>query len=588
MGTDDDKQLLDMQGVQEVQPVAMSSKEQYPNPCGGFADLGNFRDVWWAFAWGAVMVCLVLLGGINFQNGNVFMFSSGDATIAVTSPSYPAGATVNITTDGECDLATIMGMSVYIAARCDSDSLFIGGLNYDGDYDLLGNTQCDMYLSTYTDLKNNPGTLKIPLKNLTLPATFPLPDNKYFTNLTLIHNTCSVDKLFVTRRSAELFSLAISLTFVIGVVQLLMMRAFPKAMVIGSGVIFATACVGMAVLGGIEGQIFVAVIFGIMALVILLFLCFAMKRIEFAAACLRMSATVITRYWGTVVVSVVMLAVQFAICLSFLFAIGNNDNQFHPVFLAYLLVTFWGLETVANCVHVTAAGATSHWFFALGGPATPPDFQGTSEGALVTLSAMKRTMWSLGSICFGSLLVAIIRTIRFILRVMMRNSNALVRCFILCILNCIEDLMRYFNDYAFVQVAMYGKPYITAAKDTWELIKTGTAWDAIINDSLVNWVHVASLIEGGAVVGVVMYFASGKSITWLVVGILVSMFLLNTMLRLIQSGVMTVFIGFWHLRSVGVQWAVGDCEGFDEQVGAVHGRLSEKCPVAGTAVQVAE
>lgn len=50
-----------------------------------------------------------------------------------------------------------------------------------------------------------------------------------------------------------------------------------------------------------------------------------------------------------------------------------------------------------------------------------------------------------------------------------------------CIISCIEDLVEYFNQYAFTQVAIYGKDYCTAAKATWELVKTKGV-DAIIND----------------------------------------------------------------------------------------------------------
>lgn len=51
----------------------------------------------------------------------------------------------------------------------------------------------------------------------------------------------------------------------------------------------------------------------------------------------------------------------------------------------------------------------------------------------------------------------------------------------------VEALAEYFNYYAYIQVAIYGKPYIQAAKDTFQLIKR-SGIEAIINDSLIDTV----------------------------------------------------------------------------------------------------
>jgi hypothetical protein len=48
-----------------------------------------------------------------------------------------------------------------------------------------------------------------------------------------------------------------------------------------------------------------------------------------------------------------------------------------------------------------------------------------------------------------------------------------------------EALLEYFNHYAFTQVAIYGKDFCTAAKDTWNLVKQ-RGMDAVINDNLIG------------------------------------------------------------------------------------------------------
>jgi hypothetical protein len=46
-------------------------------------------------------------------------------------------------------------------------------------------------------------------------------------------------------------------------------------------------------------------------------------------------------------------------------------------------------------------------------------------------------------------------------------------------------LVEWFNKYAYIEIALYGKSYLPAAKDTWNLMKD-RGIDALINDSLVG------------------------------------------------------------------------------------------------------
>ena len=91
-------------------------------------------------------------------------------------------------------------------------------------------------------------------------------------------------------------------------------------------------------------------------------------------------------------------------------------------------------------------------------------------------------------------LIAIIETLKALARNAKNNAAndnniglAILFCCLQCILQCIGDLLEYFNKYAFTQVAIYGKDYCQAAKDTWELFKS-RGFDAIINDNFVGTV----------------------------------------------------------------------------------------------------
>jgi hypothetical protein len=116
-------------------------------------------------------------------------------------------------------------------------------------------------------------------------------------------------------------------------------------------------------------------------------------------------------------------------------------------------------QVIKNIVHVTVSGVFASSYFLSGSgemPNTP------------TLGAAKRAMTtSLGSICYGSLLVALIQFVRAMVAELKKSDNAgaaILGVCIDCCLACIEDLVEYFNHYAYTQVAIYGKDFCTAAK----------------------------------------------------------------------------------------------------------------------------
>lgn len=100
--------------------------------------------------------------------------------------------------------------------------------------------------------------------------------------------------------------------------------------------------------------------------------------------------------------------------------------------------------------------------------------------------------YSFGSISFGSLLVAIIQLLRQIIGFVQQaeaDSGNPIMYFVFCILQCFVGLLQwalqFFNHYAYTEIALFGKAYISAAKDTWRLIKD-RGIDALINDCLID------------------------------------------------------------------------------------------------------
>ncbi|KAF8985046.1 putative choline transporter, neither null mutation nor overexpression affects choline transport [Entomortierella lignicola] len=231
------------------------------------------------------------------------------------------------------------------------------------------------------------------------------------------------------------------------------------------------------------------------------------SRIPFAVLLLQTVTSVTRRYPGTLAVAFTGLFTQIAWSSFWIFSLAINysvfqrisnckvedttdgksklvcdNNQLYIVMIYLNFVMYWNTEVIKNIVHVTISGVFGVYYF----------FEGSSAGApsSPTLGSAKRALTtSFGSICFGSLLIAIIQTLRFILNSLKSDSDDGFMAFLAmcadCLLSMLQGLFEIFNKFAFVQIAIYGKPFIRAAEDTWELIKD-RGIEAIINDNLTS------------------------------------------------------------------------------------------------------
>lgn len=69
------------------------------------------------------------------------------------------------------------------------------------------------------------------------------------------------------------------------------------------------------------------------------------------------------------------------------------------------------------------------------------------------------------------------------------QGGAILLCILDCILSCLEDIVEYFNQWAYVFVGIYGYSYLESGKKVYELFQA-RGWTAIITNSLVSYVLV--------------------------------------------------------------------------------------------------
>ena len=109
----------------------------------------------------------------------------------------------------------------------------------------------------------------------------------------------------------------------------------------------------------------------------------------------------------------------------------------------------------------------------------------------VLLSLFRSLTFSFGSICFGSLLQALVSVFRFLVE-SARNqrerndSGALCLCVLECIARLFEDILEYFNQWAYVFVGIYGYSYLESGRKVMELFRA-RGWTALITNSLVGY-----------------------------------------------------------------------------------------------------
>ena len=87
---------------------------------------------------------------------------------------------------------------------------------------------------------------------------------------------------------------------------------------------------------------------------------------------------------------------------------------------------------------MTVAGVVGEWWFA------PND----EQARVIVDSLFRSVTFSLGSVCLGSLVVAVIHSCRTLVETARRHSNdGMVMCVLDCLLGCIERIVEYFNKF---------------------------------------------------------------------------------------------------------------------------------------------
>jgi hypothetical protein len=112
----------------------------------------------------------------------------------------------------------------------------------------------------------------------------------------------------------------------------------------------------------------------------------------------------------------------------------------------------------------------------------------------------------------------------------------------------LESLIRLFNKFAFTQVAIYGKPYLQAARSTWTLISYYGV-DAIMNDSLIGNMLGLGILTGAVLTCVPalllsLAFSTDPTLIYLefFLGLFIGIGIVAVCLSVVDSAVTCLFV----------------------------------------------
>lgn len=145
----------------------------------------------------------------------------------------------------------------------------------------------------------------------------------------------------------------------------------------------------------------------------------------------------------------------------------------------------WFVQVAKNVVHCVAAGTVGEWWF------------GAHDANTIHRSQARALTTSLGSICLGSLVVALLTALETVLLSTTRrkaSGGSSANACLECVVRLVKHNLLYFNKFAFCQVALYGKDFRTAGADTVRLFRD-RGWSFLLTDSL-----IASVLAVGCLV----------------------------------------------------------------------------------------
>lgn len=195
--------------------------------------------------------------------------------------------------------------------------------------------------------------------------------------------------------------------------------------------------------------------------------------------------------------------------------IKNGDGDYTIYLQIYnLFMLFWLVNFVSALGQLTLAGAFSSYYWTFNKSKDLPTFP--------VMGAFYRCFrYHLGSLAFGSLLIAIVQVIRTMLEYVdakLKGSENEVAKFLIkclkCCFWCLEKILRFITKNAYIMMGVHGKNFCASAKDAFNLILRNVVRVFVLDKVTDFLMFICKLVVVG-LVGVIAYFFFNGDIPYL-------------------------------------------------------------------------
>lgn len=371
------------------------------------------------------------------------------------------------------------------------------------------------------------------------------------------------------KQGRYIYAAAIALALILGLVWIQLLKTFTKFF------IYCTAFLGVFVLVALGTYLLISglhksnfgmqvtsyIAFGA-AFIVLVIVIFLRKKIALTAALFEECCRGIEHNPGVFAVSMI-ITLGFTSFVAFwstaqvyLFSVPNGEvditkddvhfnEKTRDLVLFNIFGFFWTTAFISAVFQMSIAGAIAKWYFSR-------DVHGFGNVGSPAFRSLGRAFtFSFGSLAFGSLLLAIIQFINFLLKRMknVQRGNAAARavlCLVQCCVNCLLKLIEFIDEWAYIYIAMHGESFCNSARKSFELVSRNM-FSAVVVDLLGTFVLFVGKIFGTAACTLFTVFLlemyklplSAVGITLVVI---VSYMIFHMYAHIMSVGVDTVFV----------------------------------------------
>lgn len=202
-----------------------------------------------------------------------------------------------------------------------------------------------------------------------------------------------------------------------------------------------------------------------------------------------------------------------AVCQFSQYGVGNSYTRYLHFYNLFGL--FWGLFFVSAAAEMILAGAFASWYWAFEKPRDVPSYA-------LTQSFFRTIRYHLGTVAFGSLIIAIIRSIRVILEYIDRKvkehaDNCCSRC-LMCFCKCcfwaLESFMRFVNRNAYVMCALSGRNFCSSASEAFNLLLRN-AVRVVVLDKVTDFLLLLGRLVIVGSVGIASFYVFDRRLEFL-------------------------------------------------------------------------